>query len=242
MTSSIILVTGASKGIGKAVSIQLLQEGYHVVGLARHFDEPLLSHPRFSPVPIDLSQIKELPEAFKSLIAHYPYIRGIVCNAGKGHFGNLEEFSFDQMRSMMDLNFLSHAYLIKTYLPLLRQQERTDIIFIGSEAALNGKRKGSLYCASKFAIRGFAQALREECSTSSVRVCLINPGMVQTDFFQNLSFRPGSEPSEHILPEDIAHTVSFVLKSRYGTTFDEINVSPHKKRIHFSNKNNQKPD
>ncbi len=235
-TSPMILVTGASKGIGKAICEKLLKEGYHVVGIARHFQPLNFAHPNFEAVSLDLSDLERLPQALKELKARYPNIGTLICNAGRGHFKHLEEFSFEQIRSLIDLNFLSHVYLTKAFLPLLKQQPHSDIVFIGSEAALAGKRQGSIYCASKFALRGFAQALRDECATSPVRVCLINPGMVQTSFFQDLSFSPGSDPTEHLLPEDIAEAVLLVLRSREGAVFDEINVSPHKKRICFHKK------
>lgn len=237
--SPIILVTGASKGIGKAICNRLLAEGYHVVGIARNFQHLPSMPPHFEAVSLDLSDLHSLPGALKHLKSRFPQVAALICNAGRGQFKHLEEFSFEQIRSLIDLNFLSHVYLTKAFLPLLKQQPRSDIIFIGSEAALAGKRQGSIYCASKFALRGFAQALRDECSTSSVRICLINPGMVQTHFFEDLSFSPGSEKNEHLLPEDIAEAVLLVLKAREGAVFDEINVSPHKKRICFNKKQSE---
>jgi NADP-dependent 3-hydroxy acid dehydrogenase YdfG len=227
------IVTGASKGIGKAICQKLLTNGYRVVGIARNFSEGKIQHPQFETVCLDLSDIKALPQALKELTIRYPDISILICNAGRGQFKHLEEFSYDQIRSLIDLNFLSHVYMTKTFLPLFKKQKRSDLIFIGSEAALAGKRQGSIYCASKFALRGFVQALRDECATSPVRICLINPGMVQTSFLQDLSFEPGSESTEHLLPEDIAEAVSMVLAARDGAIFDEINVSPHKKHICF---------
>lgn len=228
----VVIVTGASKGIGKAICDKLLRENYHVVGIARSFHhfQPQLN---FEAITLDLSDIAKLPEALNELRTRFPKIRALICNAGRGQFKHLEEFSYDQIRSLMDLNFLSHVYLTKAFLPTLKKQQLSDLIIIGSEASLSGKRQGSIYCASKFALRGFAQALRDECSTSPVRVCLINPGMVQSSFFESLSFQPGSEGTEHLLPEDIAEAAYSVLQAREGAIFDEINVSPHKKHIHF---------
>lgn len=231
-TQKTLLITGASKGIGKAISLKMLKEGHRVIGLARHFPASF-QHANFEKVEMDLSQAQELPVALKNLHKTYPTIDALICNAGQGLFKHLEEFSFEQMRRMIDLNIFSHLCLVKTFLPSLKKRPLSDIIFIGSEASLAGKRQGTLYCASKFAIRGFAQALREECATSPVRVCLINPGMVQTTFFDELSFAPGSEESEHLLPEDIAEAVSLVIQARAGTVYDEINVAPHKKKIIF---------
>ena len=108
-----------------------------------------------------------------------------------------------------------------------------DLIFIGSEAALVGSRKGSIYCASKFALRGFSQALRDECAKSSVRVSLINPGMVKTDFFQTLTFKPGEHESQHLLAEDVADAVSYIINARKGIIIDEINLNPANNVIQF---------
>ena len=98
---------------------------------------------------------------------------------------------------------------------------------------MNGSRKGAIYCASKFAVRGFTQALREECGNSNVRVCLINPGMVKTAFFEHLAFEPGEHESNFILPEDVAAAVSYVVGTRAQIVIDEINLSPLNKVIKF---------
>lgn len=231
-----IIVTGASKGIGLAIAQELIKKDFLVIGLSRNFRDCSLKDKNFIPYEIDLSELDHLPLLLKKLSREYPDVIGIVCNAGRGHFSSLEEFSFSEMRALMDLNFHSHAFLTKTFLPAFKKAGRGNVIFLGSEAALSGKKKGSLYCATKFALRGFAQALREECSTSGVRVCIINPGMTQTNFFDELAFSPGQEPDQHILPEDIAEAVTMVIGARQGTVFDEINLSPQKKVVQFSGK------
>ena len=115
----------------------------------------------------------------------------------------------------------------------MKRQKRGDLIFIGSEAALAGGRKGAIYAASKFALRGLAQSLRQECATSGVRVALINPGMVQTPFYQGTHFTHGAAPENYIRPEDVAEAVLLILTARPETVFDEINLSPLKKVIHW---------
>jgi short-subunit dehydrogenase len=110
------------------------------------------------------------------------------------------------------------------------------LIFTGSEAALTGTQKGSLYCAAKFALRGFAQALRQETARSGIRITLVNPGMVQSPFFDELDFRPGDDPNNFILPEDVAEVIVNALTTRDGTVIDEINLSPQKKVIAFDKK------
>jgi NADP-dependent 3-hydroxy acid dehydrogenase YdfG len=115
----------------------------------------------------------------------------------------------------------------------MKERGRGDVVFIGSEAALSGGRRGAVYSASKSALRAFARSLRQESSRSGIRVCVVNPGMVRTGFFTNLPFAPGDEKDNALLPEEIARLVSFVLHSRGETVFDEINLSPLRKVLRF---------
>ena len=228
-----IMVTGASSGIGLSTCKRLLDEGHSVIGLARDFSKCPLGSNAFHQLTVDLSDLDTLPDFLQDLLKEHKEINGVVCCAGKGQFGSLEEFSFEQIRSLMDLNFLSQAYIARAVLPLMKKQGQGDFIFIGSEAGVTGSRKGAVYCASKFALRGFAQALRDECSKSNVRVSVINPGMVKTAFFDQLDFLPGEDDTNYIEPDDVAAAVSLVLSSRQGTVFDEINLSPLKKVVQF---------
>jgi NADP-dependent 3-hydroxy acid dehydrogenase YdfG len=228
-----VLVTGASSGIGRAVAQNLLQQGHTVVGVSRDCRKFTRQMENFRSVELDLSQLSELPQKIRQLQQMFPEIDAVVFSAGIGQFGSVEEFSYPQIEALMTINFTSQVFLTKALLPALKRKANSDLIFIGSEAALKGSRKGAIYCASKFAIRGFTQALREECSNSNVRVCLINPGMVKTAFFEHLTFEPGDHESNFILPENVAAAVSYVLGTRAQIVIDEINLSPLNKVIKF---------
>lgn len=228
-----ILVTGASSGIGRAIARKLLDQGHTVIGASRDCKQFNKVLPHFYPFEMNLSQLPSLPQAAQHLLKTYPAIDAAVFCAGMGQFGSLEEFSYAQIEALMTLNFTSQAFLTRALLPHFKRQSKSDIIFIGSEAGLRGTQKGSIYCASKFAIRGFTQALREECSKSHLRVALINPGMVKTPFFDALSFQPGSADGQFIRPEDVADAVLYVLASNTAIVIDEINLSPLNKVISF---------
>lgn len=229
------LVTGASSGIGLAICQLLLQQDWQVTGLARDFSKStqLTDNPNFAPIIIDLADLERLPDTLNKLIKPKPLIDAVIFCAGKGQFGSLEEFSYSQIRTLIEINFTSQAYLARAVIPKMKRAKRGDLIFIGSEAALTGSRKGSIYCASKFALRGFAQALRDECAKNGVRVSIINPGMVKTPFFDELDFEPGTREAESMLPADIAEMVALVLNLRQGSIIDEITCSPVNKTIAF---------
>ena len=228
-----ILVTGASSGIGRAIARNLLRQGHHAIGVSRDSGKFTRQMDRFTAVQLDLSRLNDIPQKIRELEQTFPEIDAVVCCAGRGQFGSVEEFSYAQIEDLMTLNFTSQAFLVKALLPALKRKDHSDLIFIGSEAALKGSRKGAMYCAAKFAVRGFSQALREECGKSNVRVCLINPGMVKTEFFEQLSFEPGDDQSNYIEPEDVAEAVSYVLNSRAQIVIDEINLSPLNKVVKF---------
>jgi short-subunit dehydrogenase len=228
-----IVVTGASSGIGRATAALLLEHGYAVIGIARDFSKCNFENTGFTAVPLDLSRLDELPARLEELTGHCRSINGLVCCAGTGRFGSLEEFSCEQIRELIDLNLTSQIYAVRTLLPAMKRQQAGNIILIGSEAALAGGRRGAVYSATKFGVRGLAQSLRLECAPSGVRVSIINPGMVKTAFFDKLDFQPGDSDDNYILPEDVAAVVLDVLETRSGTVIDEINMSPRKKVIHF---------
>lgn len=228
-----ILVTGASSGIGRAVARKLLSEGHFVLGVSRDIGRFQTPMPNFKAVKMDLSHLKRLADQATTLCKDHSEIDAAVFCAGAGRFGSLEEFSFGAIEELMAINFTGQAFLARAILPGLKKQARGDLIFIGSEAALRGSRKGAVYCASKFAVRGFSQALREECSKSRVRIALINPGMVNTPFFEALSFEPGGEDGQAIEPEDVADAVLYILYSSANIVVDEINLSPLNKVVKF---------
>ena len=227
------IVTGASRGIGRAIAERLIADGSTVLGIARNFNQTPDNSPHFHHIEFDLSDLNELPEKLMVLIQKHPQIDGAIFNAGRGMFGSLEEFSYQNISDIIDLNLTSQIYMARALIPHLKRKKQGDLIFIGSEAALKGSQKGTVYCATKFALRGFVQALREECARCGIRVSLINPGMVRTDFFEELNFAPGNGENNAINPDDIAETVALLLHLPKGTVVDEVNLSPLSKVIDF---------
>lgn len=231
MTARKLIVTGVSSGIGRAISLQRLARGDRIIGIARNPERIGETEGGFFGVAMDLTDLERLPTAIEAVLAEHPDVTGVISNVGRGQFGSLEEFSYQQIRSLMELNFLSHALLVRAVLPRLKRAGQGDIIFIGSESALRGGSHGAVYSATKFALRGFAQALRQECAGRGIRVGIINPGMVRTAFFDALGFQPGEESSHFLLAEDVAEAVGLMLELRVESVIDEINLTPLKRVV-----------
>ena len=228
-----ILITGSSSGIGRATAQKLLEAGAVVYGIARNHEKFQPDTKRYKPLTIDVTDLKVLPGQLSDLLATQPEIDGLISNAGYGSFGGLENFSPEQIYSYINDNLTSHLVVTRCLLPHFKTKNRGDIIFIGSEAALEGGKKGSLYCATKFGLRGFSQSIRQESANKNIRVTLINPGMVRTSFFDDLNFQPGDGGENAIEPTDIADIIINILSMRSGTVVDEINLTPQKKVIIF---------
>ncbi|MCB1119319.1 MAG: SDR family oxidoreductase [Chlamydiia bacterium] len=212
-----ILITGTTSGIGHTATAKLLETDA-VTGIARR-PNPFPDHPHYTHLQADLTTLTDYPKLTPT---------AIIANAGAGLFGSLENFATSDIHNLIHLNLLAPILLIKHYLPQMKQQEKGKIILIGSEAALNAHRKGTVYCATKFALRGFAQALRHECASNNIQVTLINPGMVDTPFYEHQHFTPG--PS-HLTAEDVVDTLIHTLRAPYP--IDEINLSPQTKTLNF---------
>jgi len=228
-----ILITGSSSGIGRATAQKLLEAGAVVYGIARNHEKFQPDTKRYKPLTIDVTDLKILPGQLSDLLATQPEIDGLISNAGYGSFEGLENFSPEQIYSYINDNLTSHLVVTRCLLPHFKTKNRGDVIFIGSEAALEGGKKGSLYCATKFGLRGFSQSIRQESANKNIRVTLINPGMVRTSFFDDLNFRPGDDDENAIEPTDIADIIINILSMRSGTVVDEINLTPQKKVITF---------
>lgn len=226
------LVTGSSSGIGLAIVHRLLDEQCKVIGIARNHAKADIDHPLFNSYDQDLSQLEKTSALITGICKDNPIDTLIHC-VGEGLFGSIEQFSLAQIERNIHTNLTSALLLAHHVVPLMRKQQSGRIIFIGSESAIQAGKKGALYSSAKFGIRGLAQALREDCSKDGIAVTLINPGMVRSPFFDQLSFRPGDDKSNALLPEDVADTVLHALSTDQHMVIDEINLSPRNKSIQF---------
>ena len=233
MKDKCVLVTGSSSGIGYEITLKLLDLGAKVIGIARNHDRSKLENKNYTTYKCDVSAHQKLEILLKQVLKKHPQINCFISNAGYGDFGPLENFSTLQIKNFIATNLTSHMVITKLLLPHFKRNKIGDIIFIGSEAGLLGAKNGSLYCAAKFGLRGFSEALSKDVANKNIRVSIINPGMIRTDFFENLNFEPGNNEENAINIKDVSSTVAYILDLSRNTIVDEINLSPLKKAIKF---------
>ncbi len=223
------LITGTSSGIGFYLAKQISIKN-KVIGLARTNQ---FSHENFTHVNIDLSNITNSIDIAKDLAKQHDDIDIIIINAGFGMFKELEQFSGDQIIELFNVNIISQVILLKYLLPNLRKRKNAKIIFMGSETALLGAKKATIYAATKFALRGFAQSLRAEVKKDNLAVTIINPGIVASDFYKNLAFTYADEQDNKINIEDIFALINLICELDNNLVIDEINLTPMKKNIRY---------
>ncbi len=223
------IVTGSSSGIGCHIAKMLLNLDKAVIGLSRR-PGPIES-PCFLHIPVDFSRL----DAVESLGKIDGDLEGVVFCHGFGEFKSLEQWSHPSIDAMLQVNLISHIHLARKLIANLKNQDRSYMIFIGSEAALEGKNRSSIYSAAKFGLRGFTQALRKESTSSGLKITMIQPGLTRTPFFDNLYFEPKKEERCAIDPADIAAAVALILASHEGTSFDEMIINPKASAVTFKN-------
>ena len=233
MKDKCVLVTGSSSGIGYEITLKLLDLGAKVIGIARNHNKSKLENKNYITYNCEVSVHKKLEILLKQILKKHPQINCLISNAGFGDFGPLENFSTLQIKNFIATNLTSHIIITKLLLPHFKRIKIGDIIFIGSEAGLLGEKNGSLYCTAKFGLRGFSEALSKDVANKNIRVSVINPGMIRTDFFENLNFEPGYDEENAINIKDVSSTVAYILDLSRNTIVEEINLSPLKKAIKF---------
>ena len=227
------LVTGASSGIGRAVTEALLASGARVTALC---GRPVDRVGGFREAPdlhleqCDLGDFDAVDARLPVLLRERPPDSCVLCH-GFGDFGAIEQFSRARIEKLVAVNLTSYMVIARHLLPVMKAAGQGDVVIVGSEAAHTPGRNGAVYSATKHGLRGLAGALRDECSGAGVRVSLVNPGMVDTPFFEPLDFAPGEDPANSLSAADVASAIVMVLNMPPNAVVDEINMAPLKKVV-----------
>ena len=224
------LITGISSGIGAAIAKRVLADGGSVVGLGRHAPQ-WTEDPGLQFVSLDLSNLDETERILQKLKRDVSSFDVVISNAGAGLFGQLESLKASEIRASIDVNLTAHLLLARALLPGMKTAGNGTFIFMGSESALQGAKNGAVYCAAKFGLRGLAQSLRADCARSGVRVSIVHPGMVNTNFFDDLWFRPGDAEGQALDPDYVAEVVIGICNAPRGAVVEEMTLAPQVKTV-----------
>jgi 3-oxoacyl-[acyl-carrier protein] reductase len=226
INNSRILVTGGSSGIGKETAKQFIKKGATVVITGR--DEGKLNKVATEigaiALPFDVSKLSTISEkAQKAIELLGGKIDVLVNNAGIGTFSKLGELTAEDLHSVFTTNVFGLALLTQEIVKTFKEQNYGNIVNIGSSASLKGFAGGSVYAASKFAVRGMTQSWQAELRPFNIRVSLVNPSEVATAF-ADPNRKEREEVSNKLGSEEIAHSIISVVEMRDKGFIPEVNI------------------
>jgi NAD(P)-dependent dehydrogenase (short-subunit alcohol dehydrogenase family) len=178
------LITGAGRGMGVEIARAALAAGYRVVATARdaaNVRAAIGDHADLLAASMDITDPDSIDAAVKAAIDRFGRIDVLVNNAGNFQAGYFEEISPDQFRAQMETNFFGPLNVTRAVLPIMRRQRSGHIVTITSTAGIVSGGFGSAYGASKFALEGWTESLREEVEQFGIRVTAVEPGFFRTE-------------------------------------------------------------
>jgi NADP-dependent 3-hydroxy acid dehydrogenase YdfG len=222
------IISGASRGIGRAIATTLAKHDFNVALLARNKEDlHHLEHEIGANVKVyalDIANEQEVVQAVNDTLKSFGRIDVVINNAGAGIFKPTEEILAEEWDTLMNTNVKGTFLLTKATLPHMKAQKSGMIIGIASDVSKRVFPSGSLYCATKYAQDAYLSAVRKEVRKDGIKVSLIYPGLVDTYFHNDLE---GSlKQNQWLKSQDIANAVLYICQAPDYVVLDELMVHP----------------
>ena len=225
------VVTGSTKGIGRAIAEALVREGMNVCVSARHADEVERAvvelgnagEGRVAGAVCDVRVEEEVQALFAHAVAEFGGVDVLVNNAGIGLFGRVDEMSSADFRAVLETNLFGVFYCCRAAIPVMKERGGGYIINISSLAGANPHPQMAAYNASKFALNGFSEALMQEVRHDQIKVSYVMPGSVNTYFGDDT---PDESQAWQLQPADIARVVLDLLHHDERSLPSRVEIRP----------------
>lgn len=234
--AKVIILTGASSGIGEAIARYLARQGHRLIlgarratRLASLCDELQQQGARIDYLTTDVTQRADTQALARLAIEKYGRIDVMINNAGVMPLSPMASLKVEEWDQMLDVNVRGVLYGIAAVLPAMQQQQAGHIINIASIGALTVSPTAAVYCATKFAVRAISEGLRQE--SSALRVTVINPGVVESELADSITDDVAQEAMRSfraiaLKPESIAQAVSWAIDQPGEVDVSEITLRP----------------
>ncbi len=219
-----ILITGGSLGIGKAMAKLFVSQGAKVVITGRNKERLDIAAKESGAIPFlfDICDFEKITDKTTEIMELLGGIDVLVNNAGIGEFDLLDDVSLESFERIFNTNVFGLALVTKEVSKRFQKQNHGQIINLGSTAATKGFEYGTVYAASKFAVRGMTQCWQAELRKYNVRVTLLNPSEVTTAFSDNESRAERQNESKKLSPDDIAYMAKTIIEMESKGFIPEI--------------------
>lgn len=228
--NNIVVITGAGSGLGAALAKKYSDQGFHVCLLGRNKSKleqtaQTLTH-GYSIHEVDVSSKPMVNQVMQSIQENVGSIHILINNAGVGTFDYAENLSEDSIHQMIDINLKGTIFCTQEVLKGMKEQNEGTIVNIVSTAGKEGKITESVYCASKFGVRGFTESVALELKTTPIRIIGVYMGGMNTEFWDGIF---SEEKTKKLMdPNDIADIIMDNIKPRKSLTVTEVVIKNQK--------------
>ena len=228
----IVAITGASAGIGRATALRLARNGDALLICARRSDklhavadEIRAAGGQAVPIVADVTRVGDMDRFIAAAVDRFGRLDVILCNAGFGIAGTIDDVTPDQMRELVDINYMGTFYATRAAMPVFRRQGAGHVIIVSSIVGKRGVPYMGAYAATKFAQVGLAECLRSEVVGSNIHVSVVYPVSTETEFFDVMSQRTGTLVTRAAGPRQHASVVADAIAGAIDRPVPE--VFPH---------------
>ncbi|MCA9730702.1 SDR family NAD(P)-dependent oxidoreductase [candidate division KSB1 bacterium] len=233
LENKVALVTGASKGIGRAIALHLAAKGCHLALAARSKKELEAVKKECEKIGVrvlittaDLTKESEINSSVENTLQHFGRLDILINNAGIGHFHSISEMTTADWDAMFNLNIRGLFLMTRACLPYLKKQDESAVINISSLAGKNSFAGGGGYTATKHALMAFSRCLMLEERKNGLRVSVICPGSVDTGFGRGELAEDDPKKQRILKADDVAATVLHVLQMPPQAMISEVDMRP----------------
>lgn len=213
------IITGGSRGLGKATALAFAKEGIDVAITGRNEKSLQETVAELKALGVNatyalfnVGNYEEVHKGIKSIIADFGSVDILVNNAGIAAFGSLNDMKVDQWSEIIQTNVMGMYFVTKEVLPYLIEKNEGDIFNVASTAGLTGNANTSAYSASKFAVIGMSESLMKEVRKNNIRVCTLTPSTIASDMSIELGIANNNSEDSVLQPEDFAELIVAGLK------------------------------
>lgn len=227
LQNKVVLVTGGSMGIGKAIAALAIEKGAKVAITGRNKERLDAAAKEIGALAIcaDVAKAEDVARTYEELLAEFGTIDVLVNNAGFGKgWDMIEDVNMDDFRAVYDVNVFGAAMMTQPAAKIFKEKKSGDIVNIASTAGLKGFARGTVYASSKFALRGMTECWRAEMRPHNVRVFLVNPSEVRQTAFNKTNGELSKEEDNKLTPTEIAHAIVAMLEMETRGLIPELSV------------------